>query len=117
MSIDFSNINLGESVEVVFYEESFLLGNIRFNKIDYYEDLSAIELDFNNKSIVLAKEINTTEEIYFKNEYAGSDYLIIDKISSGNMEEGFDTIICNKTEKNDTKNVLKLKLYDKIMIR
>lgn len=117
LSIDFSNINLGESVEVVFYEESFLLGNIRFNKIDYYEDLSAIELDFNNKSIVLAKEINTTEEIYLKNEYAGSDYLIIDKISSGNMEEGFDTIICNKTEKTDTKNVLNLKLYDKIMIR
>ena len=115
---DYENLVLSNDLNIIFYDDTFVIDGLNFSTINYYESISAIKCTIGDKEIIIAGDLNTSELRFIQNEYAGSDYLITNElILEDAFVDKFDQIICNKTEKVDAKNILNLKNYGKITIR
>ena len=71
-----------------------------------------------DKDIVIAGDLSVSQARFIQNEYAGSDYLIINElVIEDSFIDEFGEIICNKTEKVNVKNILNLKNCGKITLK
>lgn len=115
--ITYDNL-LFEETDIIFYDDNFTIKDLQFTTIDYYDEIPAIKCVMGDKDIVIAGDLSVSQARFIQNEYAGSDYLIINElVIEDSFIDEFGEIICNKTEKVDAKNILNLKNYGKITLK